>query len=132
MKKIFFIITLSLSNFCFNQSISLNNGLIYDEIRDNQLLNKLSISNSMMIRPINFNEQIDSLIGTDFTSSTNSFKLLPIDLISEFTSKVPYNRNNGILIPNKGFQQLISFGFFFELGPLSIKVNPESLYAENK
>ena len=36
------------------------------------------------------------------------------------------------MIPNRGYQQLISFGFFAELGPLSIQFKPESVYAENR
>ena len=34
------------------------------------------------------------------------------------------------MIPNRGYQQLVSFGFFAELGPLSIQFKPESVYAE--
>jgi hypothetical protein len=36
------------------------------------------------------------------------------------------------MIPNRGYQQLVSFGFFAELGPLSIQFKPESVYAENR
>ena len=36
------------------------------------------------------------------------------------------------MIPNRGYQQLISFGFHAELGPLSIQFKPEGVYAENR
>jgi hypothetical protein len=36
------------------------------------------------------------------------------------------------MITNSGYQQLLSAGLFFELGPLSIQLKPEHIYAENK
>ena len=36
------------------------------------------------------------------------------------------------MIPTRGYQQLISAGFFFELGPISIQFKPEHIYSENK
>ena len=36
------------------------------------------------------------------------------------------------MIPNRGYQQLVSFGFHAELGPLSIQFKPEAVYAENR
>ena len=50
----------------------------------------------------------------------------------EYSSHHPYSRNNGSMIPNRGYQQLVSFGFHAELGPLSIQFKPESVYAENR
>ena len=50
----------------------------------------------------------------------------------EFNSNHPYNRNNGTMIPNKGYQHIISPGIFFKLGPLSIQLKPEHHYSDNK
>ena len=36
------------------------------------------------------------------------------------------------MIPNRGFQNRISFGFYGKLGPLSFQINPEHVYSENK
>tara|TARA_Y100000385_G_scaffold85949_1_gene88245 strand:- start:1455 stop:2816 length:1362 start_codon:yes stop_codon:yes gene_type:complete len=36
------------------------------------------------------------------------------------------------MIPSRGYQQLISFGFYAKLGPLSIQFKPENVYAENR
>ena len=56
--------------------------------------------------------------------------LLPIDYNISYTHH-PYNRNNGSMIPSKGFQHMISAGFFMEIGPLSIQLKPEHIYSEN-
>ncbi len=36
------------------------------------------------------------------------------------------------MIPNRGFQHIFSPGIFMKIGPMSIKIKPEHLYAENK
>ena len=33
----------------------------------------------------------------------------------------PYNRNNGSMIPNRGYQHIVSTGFYLEFGPLSVQ-----------
>ena len=50
----------------------------------------------------------------------------------EFNSNHPYNRNNGTMIPNRGYQHIFSLGFFAKIGPLNINIKPEHHYAENK
>jgi hypothetical protein len=59
-------------------------------------------------------------------------KILPIDYNIEFNSHHPYNRNNGSMIPNRGYQHIISAGIYAEIGPLSIQLKPEHLFSENK
>ena len=36
------------------------------------------------------------------------------------------------MIPNRGYQHIISPGFFLRLGPLSIQLKPEHHFSENK
>ena len=36
------------------------------------------------------------------------------------------------MIPNRGYQHIVSPGFYLKLGPLSIKLKPEHHYSENK
>ena len=36
------------------------------------------------------------------------------------------------MIPNRGLQNLSSIGIYFDYGPLTIQLNPEFIYAENK
>ena len=36
------------------------------------------------------------------------------------------------MIPNRGYQHIISAGIYAEIGPLSIQLKPEHLFTENK
>jgi hypothetical protein len=67
-----------------------------------------------------------------FLKGNGKIKILPIDYNIEFNSHHPYNRNNGSMIPNRGYQHIISTGIYAEIGPLSIQLKPEHLYSQNK
>ena len=140
MKKlIFLLITLN----CYSQSISLNEENLINRIRLNQLKGELDTNYSFNIRPIeignfglNFSEEEKETFFfpklASFFSDKAEIRLLPINTTLEFNSHHPYNRNNGSMIPNRGYQHRISFGFFSKIGPLTIQINPEHLYSENK
>ena len=150
MKKYFMRIILSVV-FCFcffqeilAQTINLNEGFIQQNLRTAQLLGEFDPSVSFTSLPIHTGKigvKIDSsLIGSNeygatlktFFGKHGAFKILPVDFIMEYSSHHPYSRNNGSMIPNRGYQQLVSFGFHAELGPLSIQFKPEAVYAENR
>ena len=126
------------------QTINLNEGFIQQNLRTAQLLGEFDPSFSFTSLPIHTGKKgvkIDpSLIGSKeygatlktFFGKYGKLKILPVDFKMEYSSHHPYNRNNGSMIPNRGYQQLISFGFFAELGPFSIQFKPESVYAENR
>ncbi|MBT4613528.1 MAG: hypothetical protein HN773_06605 [Flavobacteriaceae bacterium] len=135
--------------FCFfqkvqAQTINLNEGFIQQNLRTAQLLGEFDPSVSFTSLPIHTGKigvKIDSsLIGSNeygatlktFFGKHGTLKILPVDFIMEYSSHHPYSRNNGSMIPNRGYQQLVSFGFHAELGPLSIQFKPESIYAENR
>lgn len=128
---------------CYCQTINLNQGEIIDFLRINQLDKKFNTNFSFNIRPIHIGKNAIDVEKFDFFKNSipvfnkslnkkSSLKILPVDLNFEYNSHHPYNRNNGSMLPNKGFQNLLSFGIFFELGPLSIQFKPEHVYAENK
>ncbi|MDB2354790.1 capsule assembly Wzi family protein [Flavobacteriaceae bacterium] len=137
--------------FCFSfyqeilaQTINLNESFIQQNLRTAQLLGKFDSSVSFTSLPIHtgiIGVKIDSsLIGSNeygatlktFFGKHGKLKILPLDFIMEYSSHHPYSRNNGSMIPNRGYQQLVSFGFHAELGPLSIQFKPEGVYAENR
>ena len=135
--------------FCFfqevqAQTINLNEGFIQQNLRTAQLLGEFDPSVSFTSLPIHTGKigvKIDSsLIGSNeygatlktFFGKHGTLKILPVDFIMEYSSHHPYSRNNGSMIPNRGYQQLVSFGFHAELGPLSIQFKPEAVYAENR
>lgn len=126
----------------FSQTIDLNKSHIENYLRYNILKGKIESKYTFTQRPININfinflNKDESLLNnyskTILSNKKKSFKidLLPIDYILDYNSQFPYNRNNGSMIPNRGYQHIISTGFFFKIGPLSIKFNPEHHYSEN-
>jgi hypothetical protein len=126
------------------QTINLNESFIHQNLRTAQLLGEFDPSISFTSLPIHTGKigvKIDSgLIGSKeygatlktFFGKHGKLKILPVNFIMEYSSHHPYSRNNGSMIPNRGYQQLISFGFHTRLGPLSIQFKPEAVYAENR
>ena len=56
-------------------------------------------------------------------SNTIQIKTLGIDYFIEYNSHHPYNRNNGTMIPNRGYQHIISPGIFIKTGPLNYSIS---------
>ncbi len=130
---LFFIIKLN------SQTISLNNNELIEYLRTIQLVEKTKIDYSFSQLPINLSENIfnNKLLKSFYPkilsfSKKGEIRLLPPTFIFDFNSHHPYNRNNGSMIPNRGYQHLFSFGIYMKYGPLTININPEYLYAENR
>ena len=131
--KYFFLIFILFQNILFSQNINLNESHAIDYLRDQQLLGNFDNKVSFSLRPISLNKAANDLLNFySEKKKKKKIRLLPVDFNSEYSSHHPYNRNNGSMIPSKGFQQLISFGGFLKLGPLEILIKPEYIYAENK
>lgn len=136
MKIIFFLFfAIGILN---SQSINLNQSGIENFLRNQQLLGNIDQKISFTIKPLNlgkFGYVFNDLNTNNFLYSKNKWlavKLLPVDYNIEFNSHHPYKNNNGSMIPAKGLQQLLSLGFYAEIGPLSIQLKPEFVTAQNK
>jgi len=128
----------------YSQTVNLNESHIIDYLRTSQLLGNLNSNFSFTQKPINIGEDgikiNQSVLNLNeysptilnFFNGKGKLKFLPIDFNVEFNSNHPYNRNNGSMIPNRGYQQLISAGLYAKIGLLSINLKPEYLFAENK
>ncbi len=128
----------------YSQTINLNESFLNDYLRTSQLLNKLESDISFTIRPLDigtkglkienevFNTEKYAPTVLNFLKGKGKVKILPIDYNIEFNSHHPYNRNNGSMIPNRGYQHIISAGIYTEIGPLSIQLKPEQVFSENK
>ncbi len=136
------IIFLLLSFSLLSQNISLNHSFLNENLRYN-ILNKNTQSDySFTIRPIDIKHLINSnkvlnVMNYSINLLSNKKKsfelnLLPIDYFISYDDHHPYNRNNGSMIPNRGYQHLFSAGLFIKIGPLSIKLQPEHHFSENK
>tara|TARA_A200000113_G_scaffold165964_1_gene150581 strand:+ start:469 stop:2142 length:1674 start_codon:yes stop_codon:yes gene_type:complete len=119
------------------QNINLNNDFNNQLIRYATLANKIDTELSFNVRPLNihsFTEILSNQFKTILSnpSKTIQIKTLGIDYFIEYNSHHPYNRNNGTMIPNRGYQHIISPGIFIKTGPLTIQFKPEHHFSENK
>ncbi len=117
------------------QNINVNGDYIYENLKNSILDGRLKTSYSFNIRPVNSNhiynyKKFKTLYENK--KQTIQVKSLGIDYFLEFNSNHPYNRNNGTMIPNRGYQHIISTGIYTKIGPLTIKFMPEHHFAENK
>jgi hypothetical protein len=140
-KLLVFIFILLISN-SYSQTLNLNNTFFENNLRRAQLNGEINSNISFTLRPLdlnNYNISKDIFDYDEYSPTILSFlngngklKILPIDFNINYSSKQPYNRNNGSMIINKGYQQLISAGFYFKFGPLSVQLKPENVYASNE
>ena len=136
MKKVFLVLLIFASN-SFSQNLNVNNFHNYNLIRNSILNGDINTELSLNIKPINsvefgnlFHDQHKFIIS----SKNKKFiiKSLGIEHFIEYNSHHPYNRNNGSMIPNRGYQHVFSPGLFFKIGPLTIKLKPEYHFSQNK
>jgi len=138
---LFFFFTI-FGSFC--QTINLNESYLSNYLRTSQIAGKFKNDVSFTLKPFDigtsghkiennvFNTEEYSPTLITFFNDKGKIKILPLDYNIEFNSHHPYNRNNGSMIPNRGYQHIISAGIYAEIGPLSIQLKPEHLYSENK
>ena len=127
-----------------SQTINLNESYLTDYLRNSQLLGEFKSDASFTLKPfdigkngIEINKEIFDTekytpTALTFLKGNGKIKILPIDYNIEFNSRHPYNRNNGSMVPNRGYQHILSAGIFAEIGSLSIQLKPEYLYSQNK
>ena len=119
------------------KNINVNNDFNYSLIRNSILSGLIDVNYSLNIKPLevtDFKGILPNQFKTILKNKKESIviKSLGLDYFVEFNSHHPYNRNNGTMIPNRGYQHIISPGVFFKIGPLSIQLKPEHHYSDNK
>ncbi len=121
---------------------------VEDFYRRQQLLGNDSLNTSYMIRPLhmpaanslslrqtsdaslmdltNFRKQL-------YVSNTGSiaFYLLPAVVQQQVNTHHPYGINDGSMVQARGYQAQVSAGVFAKIGPLSIQLRPEYVFADN-
>lgn len=126
------------------QTLPVGTPVIEDYLRRQQLLGKVDSTISFGFRPFNFGKnglQLDTDVfqPADYFQEKLSFfkgrglvKLLPAEVRLSYDSNHPDSRNDGAMIRSRGAQTLLSAGLYVELGPLSLQLKPEFVYAQNK
>lgn len=120
-----------------------------DYLRRLQVSGEIDSLPSFMVRPMNPRQFMDvadtygvmgfsteeNPSGTKlkkvFLNGKSRIQLLPLMNYSEWNVKFPYPQT-GPMIPNRGFQTFTSFGVYGEIGPLSVQVQPELIWAQNR
>lgn len=146
---IFFALLLFLGNWAYAQTIPLNTPVLEEYMRRQQLLGRLNENASFAIRPLHPAYAFDRQNGLDLDSTFTDLNtsqvhqvfgkdkndylfVMPVTLRTQFNSDYAFGLNNGAMIPNRGFQHLVSAGVFLKEGKLSIQFQPEILHAQNK
>lgn len=122
------------------QTLPVSDQFLQEYVRIKQLKGIVDSNLSMTVQPLNssFMPEGDSTsiryLPKDLANRTEKFqfKILPISLIQRFNSEHPYDWNDGLMIPSKGYLALFSGGVYSQYGPLSIQFRPELIYASNE
>lgn len=132
------------------QTLPVGTAGLEDYYRRKQLLGEIDSTVSFSIRPLFPKETFkannvfdpDSSLITDgyfkssgpikFAKGLGLFQILPFSWQQQYNSHHPYGWNDGSMISARGYQTMISGGFFAKFGPLSIQLRPEFVYAQNK
>ncbi|HEY9002213.1 MAG TPA: capsule assembly Wzi family protein [Mucilaginibacter sp.] len=153
MKRILFLlIIISALSYAFPpginaQTLPVTSHVLNDYYRVMQLAGKADSNISFTVRPLSDTAlktpdvfDPDSTMKRDHWTATppvlfgkgrGQFRLLPLTWQQQFNSNHPYGWNDGVMIPAKGYQTLITGGFYLKYGVLSIQVQPEYVYAAN-
>ena len=144
MKYNFFFFLLFTFFISSSQTINLNESYLNDYLRTSQLLGNFKSDVSFTLKPFDigkngletnkeiFDKEKYARTLLSFVKANGRVKILPVDYNIEFNSHHPYNRNNGSMGPNRGYQHILSAGIYAEIGPLSVQLKPEYLYSQNK
>lgn len=133
-----------------SQTVSVGDEILEEYYRNAQLTGKLDSAISFTIRPLypgNLRNPINTFDPDSTITASNwlifaanrptkasafKFHILPISWQQQYNSKSPAGWNDGAMIPARGYQTMLSAGFFAKAGPLTIQLRPEYVYAENK
>lgn len=144
MKRILIVLFISVAPWLKSQTVPLGTTMIEDHLRRQQLFGKFDSAYSFNYRPIVLGKnglEIDSAAlntSTYFKTVAKPFngkgliKILPAEFKMAYDHNFPDSRNDGAMIRSRGFQTLLSAGIYAEIGPLSIQLKPEFVWAENK
>ena len=122
------------------QSLPVGFPLIEESLRRGQLLGTVDSLLSFDIRSLNYIETLQQnkpsfTFGSELRKSENELfnvQLLPISNQTEYTSNIPYQTNNGLMLPIAGFQSSLSAGVYAKLGILSLQLYPTLYYGMNR
>jgi hypothetical protein len=118
-----------------------------EDLRSLQLQGKISPDFSLSVRPLVFSKKLSvdsvySFLSNDlkgrfilksyrFLGNFGELKLLPLKSTNKISTHHPYGWNDGVMIPANGFQTVWNTGVYTKLGPLTLQLSPEFIFASN-
>src|SRR5690606_20857573 len=122
------------SDVVYSQTLPVGSIGLEDWYRREQLLGRVESTISFMIRPLTQ----EALQRTDIFSPDGvgqkalttkdghgTLRFMPLQWRNGITSTFPYSRNDGAMIPNVGYQTMVSAGVHLRYRFLSVQFNPE-------
>ena len=155
MRKIFFLLSslivfkcLILNDKAIAQLLPVGTPVLDDYYRRMQLLGKVDSNVSFTIRPVSLSSssKIDDVYDPNstlkqehwvkagpvsFAKGFGTFQILPLTWQQQYNSDHPYGWNDGVMIPAKGYQTMVSSGFFVKFWLFNLQLRPEFVYAAN-
>ena len=134
----------------FAQSLPVGTPVLEDYYRRQQLLGNVDSAVSFTVRPIypvaafktkNAFNPDNSITGTPIVSDNGIYKtqngkgtlqLLPVSWINQYNTHNPYGWNDGPMVPSAGYETYFTAGIFAKYSFISIQLQPEFAYAQNK
>jgi hypothetical protein len=112
----------------YGQSLPVGSNSREDAVRRAQLVGTYDEAVSLTIRPLFTAMVFDSLHAKekDFV-----IRLMPLSWKQQYNSDHPEGFNDGAMIPARGYQTLLSGGFFAKFKFVSVQFAPEFVYAAN-
>jgi hypothetical protein len=124
--KVLVVFLIYFSGIGLAQTLPVGTPVLEDFVRRQQLLGLSSSTmhpSSLLLRPLFFQEnQNDKII----------VRAMPLIWKQQFNSNHPEGTNNGSMIPARGYQTLLSGGFFAKYGIISVQLMPEFVFAQNQ
>ncbi|GGZ20989.1 hypothetical protein GCM10007049_12020 [Echinicola pacifica] len=134
------------SGMASGQTINLNNPLMGEYLRRQQLIGNFSADYSFNLRPLSPRPEDLSNVSEEEAETFNAFlldpkkdtlrgggyiKAMPFTFRSQYNAEYAFGVNDGALIPNSGAQVLLSGGMYLQYKGLSIQLMPEIIAAQN-
>lgn len=132
-------------SYSYSQSLPVGSQVLEDALRRLQISGEKPADISYTIRPVAAYTAGDTdsiynvlqwagdngLKTINYAHGKGSIVFLPATIRQQFNSHHPYGWNDGSMIQAKGYQTQISAGIYTKIGPLSIQLRPEFVYAQN-
>lgn len=142
----FSFLLLMVANISFSQTLPVGTPVAEETWRRMQIKGERDINVSFTIRPLHINSPAayDSVYQstktkakkedeeTAFSKDKFSIRVLTVTLTQQYNTHHPYGWNDASMIPARGYQNKLSAGIYAKIGPLSIQLTPEIVYAQNR